>query len=170
MGAMTMAQLYCALRTMTKPDLSTLETEARNPRTGELDAMSTLDLVTAMNEEDRTVAETVHRALPRIAAAVDVIAAHMRKGGRLVHLGAGTSGRLGVLDAAECPPTFSAEPGQVLGLIAGGPGAVLSAVEGAEDRPEFGRADLEALHLTAKDVVVGLSASGRTPELSRRSA
>lgn len=148
---------------MTKPDLSTLETEARNPRTGELDAMSTLDLVAAMNEEDRTVADTVHRALRQIAGAVDAIAEHMRKGGRLVYCGAGTSGRLGVLDAAECTPTFSAEPGLVLGLIAGGPGAVLAAVEGAEDSPAFGRADLEALHLSAKDVVVGLSASGRTP-------
>ncbi|MFN9334704.1 MAG: N-acetylmuramic acid 6-phosphate etherase, partial [Planctomycetota bacterium] len=114
-------------------DLTALATEARNPRTTELDALSTLDLVTAMNDEDRTVADAVQRELPRIAAAVDAIAARMHKGGRLFYVGAGTSGRLGVLDAVECPPTFSATTEQVQGLIAGGAGAFLQAVEGAED-------------------------------------
>jgi N-acetylmuramic acid 6-phosphate etherase len=144
-------------------DLSTLTTEARNPRTLELDAMSTLAMVTAMNDEDRHVADAVRAELPRIAAAVDAIAGRMHKGGRLVYAGAGTSGRLGVLDAAECPPTFSALPNQVVGLIAGGPGALLRAVEGAEDDPSLAAIDLRALELSPKDVVVGIAASGRTP-------
>src|SRR5687768_1276754 len=110
---------------MTRIDLSLLGTEAHNPRTQELDAMSTLAMVTAMNDEDRHVADVVRAQLPRIAAAIDAIAQRMHKGGRLVYCGAGTSGRLGVLDAAECAPTFSAAPGQVIGLIAGGPGALL---------------------------------------------
>jgi N-acetylmuramic acid 6-phosphate etherase len=148
---------------MTKPDLTTLSTEARNPNTTELDAMSTLALVQAMNLEDHSVAAAVHTELPRIAAAIDRIAEHMRKGGRLFYCGAGTSGRLGVLDAVECPPTFSAEPEQVLGIIAGGPGAFLKAVEGAEDDAELGAADLRARELGSKDVVVGIAASGRTP-------
>jgi len=148
---------------MTKLDLSSLPTESRNLRTEELDAMSTLDLVRAMNDEDKGVADAVHAALPRIAEAVDGIAEHMRKGGRLIYCGAGTSGRLGVLDAAECPPTFSADPGKVLGLIAGGPGAMQSAVEGAEDSEERGADELRALDLTVKDAVVGIASSGRTP-------
>lgn len=148
---------------MNRIDLSTLTTEARNPRTQELDALSTLELVTAMNDEDRLVAEAVRQQLPQIAAAIDAIAARMHKGGRLVYVGAGTSGRLGVLDAAECAPTFSAAAGQVVGLIAGGPEAFLRAVEGAEDNPALGAADLRAVALTHKDVVVGIAASGRTP-------
>ncbi|MBM3975255.1 MAG: N-acetylmuramic acid 6-phosphate etherase [Planctomycetes bacterium] len=148
---------------MSKIDLSTLATEARNPRTTELDALSTLALVTAMNDEDRTVADAVQRELPRIAAAVDAIAARMHKGGRLFYVGAGTSGRLGVLDAVECPPTFSATTEQVQGLIAGGAGAFLQAVEGAEDSTTLGPADLQARGLGSKDVVVGIAASGRTP-------
>lgn len=125
--------------------------------------MSTLDLVHAMNDEDRGIADAVARALPRIAEAVDAIAEHLRKGGRLIYVGAGTSGRLGVLDAAECPPTFSTDPAQVLGLIAGGPGAFLRAVEGAEDDPALAAEDLQKLDLHHKDVVVGIAASGRTP-------
>jgi N-acetylmuramic acid 6-phosphate etherase len=148
---------------MSKIDLTALATEARNPRTTELDALSTLDLVTAMNDEDRTVADAVQRELPRIAAAVDAIAARMHKGGRLFYVGAGTSGRLGVLDAVECPPTFSATTEQVQGLIAGGAGAFLQAVEGAEDSTTLGPADLQARGLGSKDVVVGIAASGRTP-------
>ena len=148
---------------MSRIDLSALSTEARNPRTRELDALSTLELVTVMNDEDRAVAEAVRQALPRIAAAIDAIATRMHKGGRLIYTGAGTSGRLGVLDAAECPPTFSADPAQVLGLIAGGPGALLKAVEGAEDDDGLGARDLRALQLGAKDCVVGIAASGRTP-------
>lgn len=148
---------------MSKIDLTALATEARNPRTTELDALSTLDLVTAMNDEDRKVADAVQRELPRIAAAVDAIAARMHKGGRLFYVGAGTSGRLGVLDAVECPPTFSATTEQVQGLIAGGAGAFLQAVEGAEDSATLGPADLQARGLGSKDVVVGIAASGRTP-------
>jgi len=148
---------------MSHVDLSQLRTEARNPRSEELDAMSTLDLVTAMNDEDRHIADAVRLVLPRIAAAVDGIAQRMHKGGRLIYVGAGTSGRLGVLDAAECPPTFSADPQQVLGLMAGGQDAFLRAVEGAEDDPELAARDLGALSLGPKDVVVGVAASGRTP-------
>jgi N-acetylmuramic acid 6-phosphate etherase len=148
---------------MTRIDLSSLTTEAHNPRTQELDAMSTLAMVTAMNDEDRHVADVVRTQLPRIAAAIDAIAQRMHKGGRLVYCGAGTSGRLGVLDAAECVPTFSAAPGQVVGLIAGGPGALLQAVEGAEDDAELGARDIRGLAPGAKDVVVGIAASGRTP-------
>ncbi len=148
---------------MTKPDLTALTTEMRNPRTTDLDAMTTRDLVAAMNDEDRTVADAVRQQVPRIADAVDAIAERLRKGGRLIYCGAGTSGRLGVLDAVECPPTFSADPHQVLGLIAGGPGAFLQAVEGAEDKEALGAADLRQLELCAKDVVVGIAASGRTP-------
>lgn len=148
---------------MSRVDLSGLTTEARNPRSSELDAMSTLDLVTAMNDEDRHVADAVRHALPQIAEAVDEIARRMHKGGRLIYCGAGTSGRLGVLDAAECPPTFSADPEQVKGLIAGGERAFLRAVEGAEDSPELAAQDLDAMQLGPKDCVVGIAASGRTP-------
>ena len=150
-------------RVMTRIDLSTLTTEARNPRTMELDALSTIDMVRAMNDEDRSVAEAVRHELPRIAAAIDAIAARMHKGGRLVYVGAGTSGRLGVLDAAECPPTFSAAPGQVIGLIAGGSDAFLQAVEGAEDSGTLAGDDLRDMDLGSKDIVVGIAASGRTP-------
>lgn len=148
---------------MSRIDLSSLTTEARNPRSQELDAMTTLDVVTAMNEEDRGVADAVQRVLPQIAAAVDEIAARMHKGGRLIYVGAGTSGRLGVLDAAECPPTFSADPAQVVAQMAGGPGAMMKAQEGAEDRPELGAEELRAHEVGPKDCVVGIAASGRTP-------
>jgi N-acetylmuramic acid 6-phosphate etherase len=148
---------------MNRIDLSSLTTEARNPRTVDLDALTTEELVAVMNDEDRLVGEAVRHELPRIAAAIDAIGARMHKGGRLVYCGAGTSGRLGVLDAAECPPTFSASPEQVVGLIAGGPNAFLKAVEGAEDNEALGAADLRAIGLGPKDVVVGIAASGRTP-------
>lgn len=148
---------------MTKPDLTSLTTEARHPRTEALDAMSTLELVTVMNDEDRTVADAVRAALPRIAEVVDAVAERLRKGGRLFYCGAGTSGRLGVLDAAECPPTFSAPPDCVIGLIAGGPAAFAQSIEGAEDSDVQGAADLRARDVGAKDVVVGIAASGRTP-------
>jgi N-acetylmuramic acid 6-phosphate etherase len=148
---------------MTKPDLAALTTETRNPRTADLDAMSTQDLVAVMNDEDRSVAEAVRGALPRIAVAIDEIAERMRKGGRLVYCGAGTSGRLGLLDAAECPPTFSARPDQVQALMAGGAAAIQKAVEGAEDDEALGARDLEAIGLVPKDIVVGIASSGRTP-------
>lgn len=148
---------------MSRVDLSNVATELRNPRTAELDAMSTLHLVTAMNDEDRGVADAVRHQLPRIAEAVDAIAVRMHKGGRLIYCGAGTSGRLGVLDAAECVPTFSARPEQVIGLIAGGPGAMLRAIEGAEDDAALAPRELQHLELSEKDIVVGITASGRTP-------
>ncbi len=144
-------------------DLAGLRTERPNPRSTALDAMDVNQLLALMNDEDASVAPAVRRALPDIATAVQVIAAGFRAGGRLVYVGAGTSGRLAVLDAAECPPTFGTDPGQVLGLLAGGERALLRAVEGAEDSPDLGREDLQAAGLSPTDVVVGLSASGRTP-------
>ncbi|MFD0273148.1 N-acetylmuramic acid 6-phosphate etherase [Kitasatospora sp. NPDC127111] len=128
-----------------------------------IDRLPTLDLLRLMNAEDRTVAEVVGGRLAAIAVVVDAVAERMERGGRLVYAGAGTAGRLGVLDASECPPTFATAPGQVVALIAGGPPALVSAVEGAEDRSELAVADLAALALTPADSVVGVSASGRTP-------
>jgi N-acetylmuramic acid 6-phosphate etherase len=140
-----------------------LETEARNPASMNLDELTPLELVRLMNAEDTRVASAVATQAGAIARAIDVIADRLRRGGRLVYAGAGTSGRLGVLDATECPPTFSAPPGMVVGLIAGGPPALTQAVEGAEDHPEYAARDLEALHFSAGDVLVGIATSGRTP-------
>ncbi|MFJ5331854.1 N-acetylmuramic acid 6-phosphate etherase [Pectobacterium versatile] len=144
-------------------NLGKLVSETRNPATMALDQLSTLEMMHAFNQEDRKVPEAIALVLPAIADAVDLAAASLQEGGRLIYLGAGTSGRLGVLDASECPPTFGVPHGLVIGLIAGGPGALLKAVEGAEDDPALGEADLKALNLTAADMVVGLAASGRTP-------
>ncbi len=144
-------------------NLGALVSESRNPDTMNLDEMSTLDLVTCFNHEDRKVPEAINKVLPEIALAVDKAAASFKAGGRLIYLGAGTSGRLGVLDASECPPTFGVPHTMVIGLIAGGPGAMLKAVEGAEDNESLGIEDLKNLSLTDKDTVVGLAASGRTP-------
>ncbi len=138
-------------------------TEQRNPRTTDIDRMTTLEALTVMNKEDASVAGVVQNALPQIAAAVDLIVARLRTGGRLFYVGAGTSGRLGVLDAAECIPTFNTDPKTVQGLIAGGEGAMLRAVEGAEDNEALARAGLTERKLTAGDVIVGIAASGRTP-------
>ncbi|MEU1053120.1 N-acetylmuramic acid 6-phosphate etherase [Streptomyces sp. NPDC005876] len=143
--------------------LESLTTEAFRPELAEIDRLDTLGIARLMNQEDAGVAAAVATRLPQIARAVDAIAVRMGRGGRLVYAGAGTAGRLGVLDASECPPTFNTAPGQVVGLIAGGPQAVLTSVEGAEDSAELARADLDALGLTADDTVVGVSASGRTP-------
>ncbi|KMV71886.1 hypothetical protein AI28_25380, partial [bacteria symbiont BFo1 of Frankliniella occidentalis] len=140
-----------------------LVSETRNPDTLDLDNLSTLAMVTKFNQQDATVATAVSLTLPQVAAAVDAAAASLAAGGRLIYMGAGTSGRLGVLDASECPPTFGVPHGVVVGLIAGGPGALLKAVEGAEDDEQLGVSDLQALDLTANDMVVGLAASGRTP-------
>ncbi|WP_033350187.1 N-acetylmuramic acid 6-phosphate etherase [Kitasatospora aureofaciens] len=128
-----------------------------------IDRLPTLDLLHLMNAEDRTVPAAVAGQLAAIAAVVDAAAARMARGGRLVYAGAGTAGRLGVLDAAECPPTFGTDPGLVVGLIAGGRTAVTEAVEGAEDRTDLAEADVAALGLTPADTLVGVSASGRTP-------
>lgn len=144
-------------------DLGALVSETRNPATMALDEMSTLEMVACFNREDHNVPEAVAQVLPAIAQAVDLAAAALQAGGRLIYLGAGTSGRLGVLDASECPPTFGVPHGMVVGVIAGGPGALLKAVEGAEDNAALGEEDLRALNLAATDMVIGLAASGRTP-------
>ncbi|KGT92524.1 N-acetylmuramic acid-6-phosphate etherase [Erwinia typographi] len=144
-------------------NLGALVSETRNPETMELDSLSTLEMVTKFNQQDATVAESVRLTLPEVAKAVDAAAASLSAGGRLIYLGAGTSGRLGVLDASECPPTFGVPHGLVVGLIAGGPGALLKAVEGAEDDEQLGISDLKALNLKPEDMVVGIAASGRTP-------
>ncbi|MET9879842.1 N-acetylmuramic acid 6-phosphate etherase [Actinacidiphila glaucinigra] len=144
-------------------DLSTLGTETRNERTAELDRMPVSELLTVMNAEDQTVALTVREALPDIGTAVEAITESLRRGGRLIYLGAGTSGRIGLLDAVECPPTFGTAPEQVVGLLSGGPGAFIVAVEGAEDEPARAIADLDEIGVNERDTVVGLAASGRTP-------
>lgn len=144
-------------------NLSALTTEARNARTAELDTMSVPDLLAVMNDEDQSVALAVREALPDIGRAVELIASSLRRGGRLVYLGAGTSGRIGLLDAVECSPTFSTPPEQVIALLAGGAHAFMVAVEGAEDSSELAIADIDAANIDARDTVVGLAASGRTP-------
>ncbi|UED85705.1 N-acetylmuramic acid 6-phosphate etherase [Streptomyces profundus] len=144
-------------------EFDTLTTEEHRPDLADIDRRSTIDIARAMNAEDSRVPGAVAEQLPRIAAAIDAAADRMARGGRLIYLGAGTAGRLGVLDASECPPTFNTGPDEVMGLIAGGPTALISAVEGAEDSKELAAEDLTALGLTPDDVVVGVSASGRTP-------
>lgn len=144
-------------------NLSQLPTEARNPDTENLDRLSTLDMVRTLHLADHEAASAVEAELPRIASAVERIAARLEQGGRLFYLGAGTSGRLGVLDASECPPTFSTPPEMVQGLIAGGDVALRRSVEKAEDDEAQGRLDLEAHGFSGMDAVVGIAASGRTP-------
>ncbi|MGX1560458.1 N-acetylmuramic acid 6-phosphate etherase [Streptomyces sp. NPDC055506] len=146
-----------------RTELESLTTEAFRPELADIDRLPTLDIARLMNGEDATVAGAVAARLPQIADAIDAVAERMARGGRLVYAGAGTAGRLGVLDASECPPTFNTDPSRVLGLIAGGPEAMVTSVEGAEDSRELARADLEPLGLTPDDTVVGVSASGRTP-------
>ncbi|KRM71445.1 N-acetylmuramic acid 6-phosphate etherase [Lacticaseibacillus brantae] len=144
-------------------DITKLTTEAQNAATMNLDQMTPLEIVTTMNAEDKKVPLAVEQQLPQIAEAVSLITAAFKQGGRLFYIGAGTSGRLGVLDAAECVPTFGIDPEMVQGLIAGGQQAMTTAVEGAEDSLSLAQSDLEARHLNAKDIVVGIAASGRTP-------
>lgn len=144
-------------------ELSQLPTEARNPATEELDKLSTADLVRTLHVADCEAAAAVEAELAKVARAVDGIAARLEQGGRLFYLGAGTSGRLGVLDASECPPTYGTEPEMVQGLIAGGDRALRCSIEKAEDDAAQGRADLEAHGLRAQDALVGIAASGRTP-------
>ncbi|GGT25119.1 N-acetylmuramic acid 6-phosphate etherase [Streptomyces chromofuscus] len=143
--------------------LESLTTEAFRPELSEIDRLPTLEIARLMNGEDTLVPAAVAERLPQIAAAIDDIAARMARGGRLVYAGAGTAGRLGVLDASECPPTFNTDPTRVVGLIAGGPEAMVTSVEGAEDSGDLARHDLDTLRLTPDDTVVGVSASGRTP-------
>lgn len=144
-------------------DLSKFTTEQRNPDTLNLDSMTPLEIVTVMNHEDAKVATAVQSELPKIASLVALVSDAFRNSGRLIYMGAGTSGRLGVLDAVECPPTFGVDSDVVIGLIAGGEGAFIQAVEGAEDSIDAGVNDLKSLELTDRDIVVGLAASGRTP-------
>ena len=144
-------------------NLSELPTEARNPASEHLDELSTLDMLTVFNDEDAKVSAAVREVLPQIAQAVDAIVLRFEQGGRLFYLGAGTSGRLGVLDASECPPTFSVPPTLFVGLIAGGDSALRKSSEQSEDSEAAGTEDLAAHHLTAQDTVLGIAASGRTP-------
>ena len=143
--------------------LEKLTTEQRNPATEHIDELPTLDMVALMNADDKKVAEAVEEILPQIARAIDLLAEMLQKGGHLFYMGAGTSGRLGILDAVECPPTYGTDYELVQGLIAGGATAIFQAKEGAEDDPALGRADLEEAGFAAKDVLVGIAASGRTP-------
>ena len=140
-----------------------LTTEGRNPASERIDTLSALEIVRLMNDEDAKIAAAIGVVAESIARAVEIIADRLRKGGRLVYVGAGTSGRLGVLDASECPPTFTPEPWQVVGVIAGGVGALTRAIEGAEDDPESAAVDLERIELSADDALVGIATSGRTP-------
>lgn len=144
-------------------ELQKIATEQRNPNTMNIDTLSTLDMVKLINREDHRVADAVGEVTDKIAQAVDVIAEKLAAGGRLIYCGAGTSGRLGILDAVECPPTYSTDPETVQALMAGGYGAIFKAVEGAEDSKELGVQDMQNIHFCQKDVLVGIAASGRTP-------
>lgn len=143
--------------------LAGLSSEARNPDTYDIDLLSSLEIVQKINQQDQLVAQAVAQCLPDVAKAVDHIVHAFANGGRLVYIGAGTSGRLGILDAVECPPTYSVSDGLVVALIAGGEQAIYKAVEGAEDNPALAVTDLKRIHFSEKDVLVGLAASGRTP-------
>ncbi len=146
-----------------RPDLAVLSTEAVDPAFADIDRMSVAELAALMNSTDATVPGAVHRALPSIVPAIQATAERFRAGGRLIYVGAGTPGRLGVLDASECPPTFGISPDQVFGIIAGGPEALVSPIEGAEDDEELGAAAIVAADVGALDTVVGVASSGRTP-------
>ncbi|WP_288064991.1 N-acetylmuramic acid 6-phosphate etherase, partial [Rodentibacter caecimuris] len=143
--------------------LSTLITEQRNPHSMNIDQLSALEIVTLMNQEDRQIPLAIERALPQIAQAVEAIVNAFQQGGRLIYIGAGTSGRLGVLDASECPPTFGVSGEMVKGIIAGGELAIRHPVEGAEDSQAAAIDDLRTIKFSANDVLVGIAASGRTP-------
>lgn len=143
--------------------IAQLTTEAVNPATTQLDRLPTLDMVRLINDQNRTIVDAVNAAAPAIASAIDLIVQQMQRGGRLFYVGAGTSGRLGILDASECPPTFSVPFGRVIGLIAGGDAAIRKAVENAEDDPQLAQAQLAAYDITQSDVVCAIAASGRTP-------
>ena len=143
--------------------LSTLITEQRNPNSMHVDSLSALEIVRLMNEEDKQVPLAIEKCLPQIAQAVECIVAAFQQGGRLVYIGAGTSGRLGVLDASECPPTFGVSPEMVKGIIAGGERALRHPIEGAEDSKAQAVVDLQTIQFSSKDVLVGIAASGRTP-------
>lgn len=143
--------------------LDNLTTESRNPASEAIDTLSAAEIVGLMNSEDASVAAAVGKQREPIARAIEVIADRLRGGGRLIYIGAGTSGRLGILDASECPPTFNTDPSQIVGLIAGGQTAMFRAVEGAEDSPETAVVDLQRIGFCDRDVLVGIATSGRTP-------
>lgn len=144
-------------------NLKALNTEKRNPRTMKIDQATSLEIVEMMNYEDSTIASAVQKELPKIAALIDDVVKCIASGGRVIYMGAGTSGRLGILDASECPPTYGVSPELFQGLIAGGQEAIFRAIEGAEDSEELGIEDLKRINVTSKDCVIGLAASGRTP-------
>jgi N-acetylmuramic acid 6-phosphate etherase len=144
-------------------DLASLSTESRNPRSMNIDAKSVRDILRIINVEDEKVPLAVSKEISYIAKAVEIVVEALRQGGRLIYVGAGTSGRLGILDAAECPPTFGTDPRMIQGVIAGGKRAVFRSVEGAEDRPSAGRQAIDRKRVTKKDVVCGIAASRRTP-------
>ncbi len=144
-------------------NLKGISTERRNPNTMDIDSVSTIEILRKINNEDKTVPVAVEKALSQIAQLTDVIVDSFNNGGRLIYMGAGTSGRLGVLDASECPPTYGVSSNMVIGLIAGGKNALVNAVEGAEDNREFAIEDLKNINLVKEDIVVGIAASGRTP-------
>lgn len=144
-------------------DLTKLTTETRNERTMNLDCMTPLEIATIMNREDEMVVAAVKEVLPQVATVIEWCTESLENGGRIIYMGAGTSGRLGLLDAVECPPTFGTSPEMVVGLIAGGSGAFIKAVEGAEDSTTLGVEDLKSLNLNKNDIVIGIAASGRTP-------
>ncbi|QOV19919.1 N-acetylmuramic acid 6-phosphate etherase [Blautia liquoris] len=144
-------------------NLERLMTEKRNTKTMNLDEMSPYEIITIMNKEDQKVLDAVHDALPQIGRAIEWTTESLQKNGRIIYIGAGTSGRLGILDAVECPPTFGVSYDTIVGVIAGGEGAFVKAEEGAEDDPELGKEDLKRIYLSSNDVVIGLAASGRTP-------
>jgi len=144
-------------------DIESLMTEQRNQRTEAIDQLSTVEMLQLLNDEDKTVAYAVEKELPNIALAVDKVVEALQQGGRLVYIGAGTSGRLGVLDASECPPTFGVDDSVVIGLIAGGDLALRNAIEGAEDDEEEAIRQLRNIDLSVSDVLIGIAASGRTP-------
>ncbi|MCK3658041.1 N-acetylmuramic acid 6-phosphate etherase [Pasteurellaceae bacterium Pebbles2] len=143
--------------------LGQMITEQRNPNSMNIDCLEALEIVKIINQEDKLVPQAVEKCLPQIATAVEKIVVSFQQGGRLVYIGAGTSGRLGVLDASECPPTYGVSPEMVVGLIAGGERALRHPIEGAEDNAEQGKVDLQQIDFSAKDVLVGIAASGRTP-------
>lgn len=144
-------------------DLTKLVTESRNQASENIDTLSTLDLLKVINDDDKKVALAVEKTLPAVADTVDAIVYAFSQGGRLIYVGAGTSGRLGILDASECPPTYGTKPELVVGIIAGGQKAITSAVENAEDNKELGAQDLKDIQFSSRDVLVGIAASGRTP-------
>lgn len=144
-------------------NITKLNTERQNPKTMNIDLMSTEEIITVINQEDTLVPNVLARQVPNISEVVDKIVAAFKQGGRLIYVGAGTSGRLGIIDASECPPTYGTDPGMVVGIIAGGKEAMTEAIEGVEDDKQQGQTDMEEISLTAKDIVVGIAASGRTP-------